>query len=302
MRGRLIVLGLLLAASGCEALQLRNHVVRQAATLTDIQYQQVLDNLAMFRQDPAALPYFSLAPKGIVTIQLTDGAAAGLGWDYNFLGTAGKFLNHADKKNVGVNATQQTVGQWSTDSILNPDELSLMRCAYQRAVGCEGPECEKQLAAFFAHSKGRLEAVRPGWYGAGRFKDVPHGACHVAHYGDSYVWVTPEGREGLTAFTLAILDIATTLPVNVPDPLVLRLTDMEHRLAALVQIYDKLPDKLSPEGKRLKAEMETLLGQYNAALEERLKNQEGPESDLFSRIRKDFRDFNQGPNVLPPPP
>ena len=91
-----------------------------------------------------------------------------------------ELVNHADKKNLGLSATQQTVGQWNTDSVLNPDELNLMRCAYQRAVGSEGPECEALLAAFFAHSKDRLEALRPGWYGVGRRKDVAEPHWHAA--------------------------------------------------------------------------------------------------------------------------
>ncbi len=302
MRYRLAALALLLAAAGCESLQLRNHVVQQAATLSDISYQQVLDNLAMFRQEPAALPYFSLAPHGIVTIQQTAGGSGEVDWDYIFLGTAGPLVNHLDKKTLGLNATQQTVGQWSTDSVLNPDELSLMRCAYQRALGCEGPPCEKDLAAFFAHNQARLDALRPGWYGAGRCRDVPHNACRVGHYGDSYVWVTPEGMDGLTAFTLAILDIATVLPVAAPDPEALKLADMERRLETLTKIYDKLPDPLSPEGTRLKAEMETLLRQYNKALEDKLTRTEEPGSDLFSHIRKDFREPTLGPNVVPAGP
>ncbi len=109
MRARLIALGLLLAASGCEAVQLRNHVVEQAATLNEIQYQQVLDNLAMFVQDPAALPYFSLTPGGSAQIQIVEGGSAGLNWDYTFLGTVGKFINHADKKNIGLTKSRHTV-------------------------------------------------------------------------------------------------------------------------------------------------------------------------------------------------
>lgn len=292
MSARIVVLGLLLAAAGCEPLQLRNHVVRQAATLSDIQYQQVLDNLAMFRQNPASLPYFSLAPTGSVQIQQVDAASGGVNWDYAFLGSAGAFINHADKKTLGLMASQQTVGAWATSSVLNPDELSLMRCAYQRTVGCEGPECEKNLAAFFKQNQDRLDALRPGWYGAGRWKDVPHCACRVGHYGDCYVWVTPEGMDGLTRFTLAILDIATTLAPK-PDPHLVQLAELEQRLTTVNTIYKGLPDNQTPEGKKLKAEIDKLLTQYNTVLEEHLKERPA-ESDLFTRIRKDFQ-------IIPPP-
>lgn len=293
MRVRLVVLGLLLAAAGCEQLQLRNHVVRQAATVSDMEYQQVLDNLAMFRQDPASLPYFSLTPAGSIGIQQVGSASAGVNWDYNFLGTAGLFANHLDKKALGMVASEQTIGQWATSTVLSPDELGLMRCAYRRAVGCEGPECEKNLEAFFKYNKARKDALRPGWYGCGHFKDVPHGACHVGHCGDLYVWVTPEGMDGLTGFTLAILDIATTLAPR-PDPHLLQLADMEQRLKVLTTVYKDLKDPLTPEGKRLNANIDTLLSQYNALLEEHLKEKPS-DSDLFNRIRKEFPGLTPAP-------
>lgn len=39
--------------------------------------------------------------------------------------------------------------------------------------------------------------------------DVSCNACYVGHYGDTYVWVTPEGMDGFARFTIPILDIAT---------------------------------------------------------------------------------------------
>jgi hypothetical protein len=47
------------------------------------------------------------------------------------------------------------------------------------------------------------------------WKDVPKGACHVARYKGTWVWVTPDGIDGLTRLTIAILNI-TTLDANVP--------------------------------------------------------------------------------------
>lgn len=295
---RLFALGLLISAAGCQAVQLRNRVVKQASTLSDIQYQQVLDNLAMFSHEPASLPHFSLTPTGLVTIQQTESASGGLNWNYTFFGAAAQFVNHLDKKSLGVTAQQQNIGQWNTHSVLNPDELGLMRCAYQRAVGYGCQECEAQLASFFSHSKARLDAIHPGWFGVGGKKDVPHGACHVGRYCKTYVWVMPEAVDTLTQFTLAILDIATTYPARSLDPLVARLLDMERRLEAQTRVYEKLPDKQSPAAKTLKANMDKLLEQYNSALEEKLKKG-GPESDLFFRLRKEFHDFNQSPNVVP---
>ena len=55
-------------------------------------------------------------------------------------------------------------------------------------------------------------AVHPtGWFGVGRWHDVPKDACYVAHEGRVYVWVTKEHRDDLSKFTMAVLDIATAI-------------------------------------------------------------------------------------------
>jgi hypothetical protein len=56
-----------------------------------------------------------------------------------------------------------------------------------------------------------LQSISTGWFGLGRWRDVPKDACFVAHEGKVYVWVTEEHREDLSKFTMAILDIATAI-------------------------------------------------------------------------------------------
>ena len=56
MRGWPLYLSALLAA-GCQThLSLRDNTLRIGATLTDLNYRQVLDNLAMFVANPSAMP------------------------------------------------------------------------------------------------------------------------------------------------------------------------------------------------------------------------------------------------------
>jgi hypothetical protein len=58
-----------------------------------------------------------------------------------------------------------------------------------------------------------MECLIPlGWYGSGCKTDVPPGACHVGCYGETYVWVLPEGLEGLTRFTMTVIELATGKP------------------------------------------------------------------------------------------
>jgi hypothetical protein len=56
-----------------------------------------------------------------------------------------------------------------------------------------------------------LAAIRPGWFHVGTRRDVPKGACYVGRSGDCYVWVGPEGMDGLTEFTLTVLKIASLI-------------------------------------------------------------------------------------------
>lgn len=56
-----------------------------------------------------------------------------------------------------------------------------------------------------------LQAIPTGWFGVGRWRDVPKDACMVAHEGKTYIWVTRDHREDLSKFTMTILDIATAI-------------------------------------------------------------------------------------------
>src|SRR3954464_4139801 len=48
---------LALFCSGCTGLQLKRSTIDQASTLSELQYQQVMNNLAMFAGNPAAIPW-----------------------------------------------------------------------------------------------------------------------------------------------------------------------------------------------------------------------------------------------------
>jgi hypothetical protein len=56
-----------------------------------------------------------------------------------------------------------------------------------------------------------LAALPPGWlHRETRWKDVPWNACYSAGSGDTFVWVGPEGMEGLSKFLLILQKIART--------------------------------------------------------------------------------------------
>ena len=68
----------LIGSSGCTAARLGQRTMNQANTLPELQYQQVLDNLAMFADNPSALPWHVNFREG--TTQITDSLSGGRRW------------------------------------------------------------------------------------------------------------------------------------------------------------------------------------------------------------------------------
>lgn len=313
VRPILLILGILVATSGCQHIQLREHTVRQASTLTDLQYQVVLDNLAMLYSNHEMMPYYLNPSAGLSNIQITGQASVVPGWD--LLSSAGKVFSwHFDKVTSTFTGTDQMVEQWNTTPATNPEELILMRCVYLKALGipCEDPECEKRLTAFYAHDPAILKNVVPGWFGAGKKKDVPIGASHVGHYGHCYVWVNCDEIEGLTKLTLAILDIATAQPPIPHDPLQSKILALEAKAKTLSDLYKSTDTTKQepPDAKALRNELNEVLKNLAAAEELQRKQEAGtltptevqdlkaPRPTLF---RKPQTLFAPGPVNIPVP-
>jgi hypothetical protein len=219
MRGQLFAVAALLAA-GCQThLCLRENTVRTGGTLTDLNYQQVLNNLAMFVANPSAMPSVAVINSGTVTVadQKAVSANATYAPTVVFEQQAGSglpilslLLNPSGSRNVTEN--------WSLLPVTDVDNLRRIRCAFQLLVlhGGETTDCDhcvELLRQFYLGETDRLDCVLPtGWYHSGRKKDVPACACYVGRYCDSYVWVTTEGLDGLTRFTMTVIDLATGKP------------------------------------------------------------------------------------------
>lgn len=258
----------LAGSTGCTAVRLGQRTMRQASTLPDLQYQQVLDNLALFADNPSALPWHVNFREG--TTQVTDSASAGAAVD---LGPPSNTLPQ-------IFGSRTVVVQWGMTPVIERTELRLLRIAYRRAIGLSdmpdpeflselahelknqfpsnadqrdeselfyelesaksrnyaefdakvittndnevcavGPEALPREHSPLARNVCRqvnsiqhnLARVGPGWFQVGRKKDVPRDACYVGRHRDRYVWVTPEGREALTEFTLTVMRISTLI-------------------------------------------------------------------------------------------
>jgi len=118
----LLGLCMLLLSSGCSHLRLQRNTIGQGSTLTDIQYQQVLDNLAMFACNPESLAWHIRINGGVV--QVADQGSGFLGGN---LGGPGVFApNFGLQRNV--------LNQWNVDPVIESDDLELLQLAYRKAI------------------------------------------------------------------------------------------------------------------------------------------------------------------------
>jgi hypothetical protein len=213
----LVVLPLL---AGCQThVNLRNNSVKTTGTLADLNYQQVLNNVAQFTANPSAMPSFAVFNAGTVTVADQKTASVNA--------TGAPTLSYAQQAGSGLpilsillnpSVSRTLTENWSMAPVTDIDNLRRIRCAMQLLVlqgremsDCD--ECARQIGRFYLGEMDRAECLIPmGWYCVGRKHDVPKDAYYVAHYGDVYVWVTPHGLEGLTRFTMTVIDLATGKP------------------------------------------------------------------------------------------
>jgi hypothetical protein len=243
MMRRALALSVVLAnLSGCAThYALRNDTVRTSGTLADLQYQQVLDNVARFHDNADTIPSFAVASAG--TVSLNDQASAGVSPTYSptlpFSVQGGGALPILSL--LFPFAAQRTVTEnWSLTPITDADNLRHLRCAYRLLVLDEATPnytyCTKQMKEFFAGEEADLADYFPprGWYSVGGKHDVPRDACCVGRHCDTYVWVTPNGMNGLATFTMGALDLATG-KMRTPQRTVVRTYKGEPKSENLVE-------------------------------------------------------------------
>jgi hypothetical protein len=175
--------------SGCMSQQLRFTARRTVNALPDLQYQQVVDNLAKIASNPGFLPYLAVAGQG--SIQVTDNGNSTLG------------LNMASKAfgpgTLSLGASRNVTGTWSLGTITSPEKIRNMQTVY--------------LDALHGSAEGNPAF---GWLKIGQKTDVPREASFVGRFNDVFVWVMPEGVAGLSELSLSIMDIATSEDASGP--------------------------------------------------------------------------------------
>jgi hypothetical protein len=214
MKRSILLFGLAFACTGCTSLALERHSLGQATSAESIRYREVLANLAMVANEPSALPAYSSIFSG--TLNVTDAAQLGSTtiWQAGLANKSGFF-----SEGLAPQLSRTVIQNWSLDPILVPEKLEAMRAACQWIIYGSGmislhdmslladPDRDPSPGRHF-NVQTRLEQMPLGWIHRGNLEDVPLRAMYKAHYKTAWVWVMPEGMNGLTDFTLIMQDIA----------------------------------------------------------------------------------------------
>jgi hypothetical protein len=208
---------------GCVSESLRNQTVSQVMSLADKRYQEVLDNLAIVASNGGILPAFAVASSGVANVTNTVSADASTAFNATVNGFSQEVLNSVGTHNPEL---QWTVAPVTAEPNLEALHYACLWAVYGRPA--EGSEAMELLRAatpadvnacdtgrrpgFHFNVASQLDAIRPCWLHVGSRRDVPRHVCYKSHCGGKYVWVTADALEGLSQFTLAALDIATTDP------------------------------------------------------------------------------------------
>jgi hypothetical protein len=127
MRNAMLCFLMVFPCAGCTNIQLKRSMISQASTLSDMQYQQVLNNLAMFAGNRSAIPW---------QITINDGSAqvADLG-SAGFMGGYGRSMGNYVVSAPSLVGSRTIVEQWGTTPVTDDTELHLLQIAYRRAFG-----------------------------------------------------------------------------------------------------------------------------------------------------------------------
>ncbi|MFN6105852.1 MAG: hypothetical protein ACK5EA_15585, partial [Planctomycetaceae bacterium] len=178
----------------------------------------VVDNLARFAAQPASLPSVAVLQSGNVTLADQHAAAAA--------GTYAPTITLADQLGgfpifslfLSPNVSRNLTEQWDLKPVTDTDRIRRIRAAFQIILGAgaspDDPcdDCSQTVKELTADGS-TLDCQLPtGWFQIGCRRDVPDSACYVGNCGETYVWVGPEGMDGLSRFTLTIMQLSTSDP------------------------------------------------------------------------------------------
>jgi hypothetical protein len=156
MRRRYPLTAFYLVCADRANLHLKHSTVNQASTLTQVLYQQVLDNLAMIAANPAALPWQANINSG--TAQVTDNGSATLALTFGL--SQGNILRTYSPSFTGQRTIVET---WGLAPVSEDNNLNLLIKAYHNAFSAgETLANDKSFADDLAHEIVQQTIVNSG--------------------------------------------------------------------------------------------------------------------------------------------
>ncbi len=189
----------------------------------------------MVAADRDTLPCYSILSNGVASVTDTGIAGATTLWGFK-----PAFFKSQAFGLTGMHAPQ---AQWNFDPMADYTQLEAIRSACRWVLdGPEhmdarsihmltDPETDLSPGPHFGVIE-RLRRLPLKWLCCGSHDNVPNEACFSEDFGDKWLWVMPEGMEGLAEFTLVLQDIATldvapsdaaVRPANLTPPLIVTI-------------------------------------------------------------------------------
>lgn len=151
MRPWTILIAVAILGTGCTHTALERRTVKQASTLTDLQYKQVMDNLAMFAGNNDALAWHVKLKGGVV--QIADQGSGGFTADITTVMGGDTRLMPAAAAQRGV------LNQWDVEPAVDSDELEHLGLVYRKAVNPADPALWNQMHDAIAGLSARFSLI-----------------------------------------------------------------------------------------------------------------------------------------------
>jgi hypothetical protein len=238
----LATLALVASAAGCTTASLERRTVSQAVSVSDMRYQEIVDDFALLADDPGALPSFALLAQGTAMLTDTAGIDSATLWDQALHGFSRETLTPSARRNPDPN--------WSLNPVVAAPHQDALRRAFLLVLRggqlCQGDEIlfrrgPNDYGYHYDVGQDLLCLVLPPalpWLHVTRGGPFPGQACYAAHHGDKYVSVGPEGMGALSEFTLIVLDIATRDPASLVPKV--PMASVERRIKCSLPMQEKL--------------------------------------------------------------
>jgi hypothetical protein len=229
MRAIVAVILVFVSGGGCAATSLKQYTLNQAMSISDMRYQQGLEDLAVVANNSGILPSFALTAGGIANVTNTLSIDTVTLWDQAVKGFSLETLTAFAQHNPDL--------QWTLTPVVSSPQLEALGYACLWALNGPPPEgsrplellrepwitdisacpaagTERPKPIYHLDVASQLAALPRGWARVAPKHLAPKHARYKATCGNTTVWVPDENVAWLSEFTLILLDIATIDPTT----------------------------------------------------------------------------------------